>query len=113
MSVADSITSSKQFEGDTDLRVSLGPVRGVQEQTGDDDDDDDDNHDDDDKDEDGVADVINKGAYDYEGGGGEDDNPIIFFTLELPLSSYSIQGSNDNKSSGFLPLFDFLKKLYI
>ena len=31
MSVADSITSSKQFEGDTDLRVSLGPVRGVQE----------------------------------------------------------------------------------
>ena len=33
MSVADSITSSKQFEGDTDLRVSLGPVRGVQEKT--------------------------------------------------------------------------------
>ena len=47
MSVADSITSSKQFEGDTDLRVSLGPVRGVQEKDrqtddGDDDDDDDD-----------------------------------------------------------------------
>ena len=33
MSVADSITSSKQFKGDTDLRVSLGPVRGVQEKT--------------------------------------------------------------------------------
>ena len=33
MSVADSITSFKQFEGDTDLRVSLGPVRGAQEQT--------------------------------------------------------------------------------
>ena len=33
MSVADSITSFKQFEGDTDLRVSLGPVRGVQEKT--------------------------------------------------------------------------------
>ena len=62
MSVADSITSSKQFEGDTDLRVNLGPVRGVQEKTGknddyyyydyyyddDDDDDDDDNDDDDD-----------------------------------------------------------------
>ena len=42
MGVADSITSSKQFEGDTDLRVSLGPVRGVQEKTDDDDDDDDD-----------------------------------------------------------------------
>ena len=33
MSVADSITSFKQFEGDTDLRVSLGPVRGVREKT--------------------------------------------------------------------------------
>ena len=33
MSVADSITSPKQFEGDTDLRVSLGPVRGVREKT--------------------------------------------------------------------------------
>ena len=31
--MADSITSFKQFEGDTDLRVSLGPARGVQEQT--------------------------------------------------------------------------------
>ena len=41
MSVADSITSFKQFEGDTDLRVSLRPVRGVQEQTDDDDDADD------------------------------------------------------------------------
>ena len=49
MSVADSITSFKQFEGDTDLRVSLGPVRGVQEQTDNDNDDDsnDDNDDDD------------------------------------------------------------------
>ena len=69
MSVADSITSFKQFEGDTDLRVSLAPVRGVQEQTetdrddddggggdddGDDDDDDDgDDDDDDDNDDDG------------------------------------------------------------
>ena len=33
MSVADSITSSKQFEGGTDLRVSLGPLRGVREKT--------------------------------------------------------------------------------
>ena len=57
MSVADSITSSKQFEGDSDLRVSLGPVRGVQERQDDDDDyddddDDDDNDDDDDDDDD-------------------------------------------------------------
>ena len=57
MSVADSITSSKQFEGNTNLRVSLGLVRGVREQTdteddgGDDDDDDDDDYDDDDNDE--------------------------------------------------------------
>ena len=47
MSVADSITSSKQSEGDTDLRVSLGPVRGVREKTDDDDDDDDDDDNDD------------------------------------------------------------------
>ena len=46
MSVADSITSSKQFDGDTDLRVSLGPLRGVQEKTDNDDDDDDDDDDD-------------------------------------------------------------------
>ena len=52
MSVADSITSSNQFEGDTDLRVSLGPVRGVQGKTDDDDGDDDDNDDDDDDDDD-------------------------------------------------------------
>ena len=53
MSVADSITSSKQFEGDTDPRVSLGPVRGVREKTDDDDDDDDDDDvDDDDNDND-------------------------------------------------------------
>ena len=49
MSVADSITSSKQFEGNIDLRVSLGPVRGVQErQDGDDDDGDGDGDGDDD-----------------------------------------------------------------
>ena len=48
MSVADSITSSKQFEGDTDPRVSLGPVRGVQEKRERDDDDDEDDDDDDD-----------------------------------------------------------------
>ena len=47
MSVADSITSFKQFEGDTDLRVSLRPVRGVQEQTDRQTDDDDDDDDDD------------------------------------------------------------------
>ena len=46
MSVADSITSSKQSEGNTDLRVSLGPVRGVREKRNDDDDDDDDDGDD-------------------------------------------------------------------
>ena len=45
MSVADSITSSKQFEGDTDPRVSLGPVRGVQEKRDDDDNNEDDNGD--------------------------------------------------------------------
>ena len=54
MSVADSITSSKQFEGDTDLRVSLGPVRGIREKTDDDDDDDDNNDDNDDNDDDDV-----------------------------------------------------------
>ena len=48
MSVADSITSSKQFEGDTDLRVSLGPVSGVQEKTDRQADNDDDDNDDDD-----------------------------------------------------------------
>ena len=64
MSVANSITSRKQFEGDTYLKVSLGLVRGVWETDGDDDgddvhdgDDDDiddhhDNHDDDHDDED-------------------------------------------------------------
>ena len=53
MSVADSITSSKQFEGDTDLRVSLGPVRGVREKTdGDDDDDDEEEEEEDDDDDD-------------------------------------------------------------
>ena len=52
MGVADSITSSKQFEGDTDPRVSLGPVRGVQEKTERDDDDDDDNDDNDDDNDD-------------------------------------------------------------
>ena len=61
MSVADSITSSKQFEGDTDLRVSLGPVRGVQEKTRQDDDNDDDNDDDDGDDDDSNDEV----EYDY------------------------------------------------
>ena len=59
MSVAYSITSSKQFEGYTDLRVSLGPVRGVQEKTGKDDADDDadDDNDDDDVDDDDADDA--------------------------------------------------------
>ena len=48
MSLADSITSSKQFEGNTDPRVSLVPVRGVREKKKDNGDDDDDNGDDDD-----------------------------------------------------------------
>ena len=52
MSVADSITSSKKFEGDTDLRVSLGPVRGVQERQTDNDD----NNEDDDEDDDNGRD---------------------------------------------------------
>ena len=57
MSVAYSITSFKQFEGDTDLRVSLGPVRSVQEKTDDGDSDDDDDDD--------------------NGGYGDDDNAIM------------------------------------
>ena len=62
MSVADSITSFTQFEGDTDLRVSLGPVRGVQEQT-------------DDKGDDGNDDDYN----DDDGGGGDDDDYYYYF----------------------------------
>ena len=53
MSAADSITSFKQFEGDTDLSVSLGPARGVREKT--DDDGDDDDGDDGDDDDDGIV----------------------------------------------------------
>ena len=60
MSVADSITSSKEFEGDTDLRVSLGPARGVQEKRESDDDDDDDD-DDDENDDDNDDDDDNDG----------------------------------------------------
>ena len=48
MSVANSITSSKHLESNTDLRVSLGPVRGVREKTETDNDDDSDNDNDDD-----------------------------------------------------------------
>ena len=77
MSVADSITSSKQFEGDTDLRVSLGPVRGVREKRDDDDDDDDDDYDDDD-DDDNDDDADND-----DGGDGGGDLMMVVIDLMI------------------------------
>ena len=71
MSVADSITSSRQFEGATDLRVSLGPVRGVREKTDVDDNDDgsDGDADADDNDSDGGDDIDGND----DGSDGDDD----------------------------------------
>ena len=74
LSVADSITSSKQFEGDTDLRVSLGPVRGVQEKTDDSYDDDDNDDDDNDNNDNDDADCENDGDDADDNGDVVDEN---------------------------------------